>query len=128
MLFIITGVGLTENGRVQELRSNLFVDLEILERKGGSLLKLNARSILKMKVELKSEGTTVSFLSPVLIKPGFRYTISMEHFPDNYCYDTPVLKCEVKPKSDLTVQFHDFNAHENEKYIGLISALKFTEI
>lgn len=111
------------------LRANLSVEVEINEASG--LKGDNAKILLKMKTELKSEETNISLLHPVLIRPGFFYSICVGNFPDEHGYCTEEMKTETRIESDINIKFHN-NAvcAQDEKIIaiGLISILYFNKI
>lgn len=106
---------------VQNLRSSLPVDVEILENISWN--RTNAKTLLEMKAELQSKDTNISLSYPVLIRPDFLYTIRIGKFADNHCVYSKEVKAEVRLDSDTLIKFHCY-----KKVRGLISALKFNKI
>lgn len=111
---------------VQNLRTSLAVDVEILENVSWS--RTNAKTLLEMKAELQAKDTIISLAYPVLIRPGFLYTIRIGKFSDNHCAYSKEMKLEVRVDSDALIKFHCKRNCNDKKAHGLISTLKFNNI
>lgn len=110
-----------------DLQLRLPVDVDITE--ANDLNGANTKSLLKMKTQLQSMETNVVLTHPVLIRPGFFYTICIEPFPQDYGFYSNELKKDVQLDVDTKIEFHKgFVATKDKKLIGLISALFFNRI
>lgn len=98
-------------GDGSSLRRGLSVDVTITEMKRvGS----SAKTLLETKICLESADNDVFLPKPILIRPGYHYTIRMPHLPESYCYPMAILRKEVR-ESDVTVRFLDL---PSEHYSG----------
>lgn len=89
----------------------------------------NSKNLLKMKTQLRSKDTSVLLQHPVLVRPGYFYTISIEPFPDDHIFYSVELKTEEQLEPDITIKFPKFSISQmNKKVFGLISALDFNRI
>lgn len=86
------------------------------------------KDLLEMATMLQSNGT-ISLLHPVLIRPGFLYTISIEKFASAQVYYSNELKTKTILETEFCIEFHNYSTcQETGKAIGLISALDFNRL
>lgn len=112
-----------------DLRWDLVVDVEIYE--AVELVDPSPKILLKWKEHLQFTDTHVLLPHPILIRHGFYYTICVEKFPDDHCCYSEELKTEVRPNSDIKIEFHldDIGSDDdNEKSIDPIPILNFNRI
>lgn len=87
-----------------------------------------AKVLLEMSATLKSKGT-IELRRPILIRPGFFYTISVEKGSIAQVFYSNELKTNMVLETDISIEFHNYSScKETEKIIGLISALDFNRI
>lgn len=108
-----------------ESRSAMRVHVKISE----SRQRVDAMSkvLLKMRVSLYFDASTVHLSYPILIKPGFFYTISIGEFLESDCYHADNLKRKVKVDSDVIIKFHNIFP-EPEGIYRFISSINFDRI
>lgn len=110
----------------RDLRLYLPVDVEITE--ANDLVGTNTQTLVKIRSRLQSKDTIVSLPHPILIRPGFFYTVSIGQFPDDHCYFSYELKAEVELESGTKVKFHECSFGIQNSVVDLISVLNFNDI
>lgn len=108
--------------------ANVKVDVIITEIRLGGGGCSKARVLLGMPAYLQSKGT-VLLRHPVLIRPGFFYTISIEKCTIAQVFYSNELKTEMTLESDISIEFHNYSScKQTGKVIGLISSMDFNRI
>lgn len=119
-----------------DLDWDLTVDVKIIEtHTSDSEYK---KTLLNMKVNLKSTMTAVSLTQAILIRPGFFYSICLGPFPGDHQYCAQVTKGKIKLDRDTIVEIREDNYIEEEEgeddddndlaSFGLIPELNFNKI
>lgn len=87
-----------------------------------------AKDLLEMTTLLQSNGT-ISLIYPVLIRPGFLYTISIEKCASAQVFYSNELETKIILETEFSIEFHNYSTcQETGKTIGLISALDFNRL
>lgn len=106
--------------------ANVKVNVKIIEVQlcDGS----RTRDLVEMTGILQSKGT-VLLAHPVLIRPGFLYTISIERCANAQVFYSNELKTKIILENEFSIEFHNYSScRETEKVIGLISSLDFNRL
>lgn len=114
--FSCAKIFLIYDGSVLELP----VDVEVSEASDSSGNESKVLSTTNVKLE--SNGTDVLLPHPILVRPGFFYTIRMGPFPQQHIYHCKSLKRVVEPEADTNIEFCNYYMYT------LVSMLKFNKI
>lgn len=117
--------------RCCEISRDIHVEVKITEihLSGGANAKI--RLEMKSNLRLHSKGSVIQLNRPILIRPGYFYTISIKKNSSNF--DVFYSK-ELKDKMPLCglstiVSFHNYSTcKETGKVIGLISEMGFNRV
>lgn len=112
----------TNASSIQDLESDLLLEAELIE--ASNLEGDNAKVLLKMNTRFGSSNEMVMLKQPVLIRPGFYYTICVGPFPKQHLVCSKTLKDKVRLESGIVVEFHKNMLTAGE----FISTLYFNQI
>lgn len=112
-------------GSRRSLKSHLTVNVEIYEAR--TLEDSNGKVVTKLKANLQSDYTTVSLPQPIVIRPGFFYTICIKGFPKRHWFNSFEQHSSVSLQTGTKVEFHSEKIVDG-KIVGLIWLLSFNEI
>lgn len=120
-IHVITGINPSSH---HDLRSDLLLEAEFIEAR--DLNGDEAKVLLKMNARFGMDDGMVSLTHPILIRPGFFYTIRIGPFPKQHLVCSKMLKSKVRMQPAIVVEFHKNvpNADVEE----LISTLHFNRI
>ncbi|XP_031638510.1 BTB/POZ domain-containing protein 3-like [Contarinia nasturtii] len=110
-----------------DLRSDLPTEITITENSHSCG---SSRILSQLKANLGSKNKTVVTLTePVLIRPGFKYTIELKQSVEGHCLKGLYMEEIVNMDFDITINFHSCNISKDTKNIvSPISVLKFNRI
>lgn len=117
-----------------DLDWDLSVDAKITEISGSNGEDMKVLS--NMKASLGSTMTNVLLPQPILLRPGFSYTICLGPFPCEHQYRTHLLKRKMRLSADAIIEIRDNddgdddvdNDDDDDDTFGLISELNFNLI
>lgn len=118
-------VGTIVNGRFQNLKSVLLIDVEIFE--GHDLASANNMILLKFETEVQLEESQTLLPHPILIRPGYVYGISIGRLPDGYVFESESLKTSENLKSNIKVDAYHPKIHAGNA-VGLVQGLEFNYV
>lgn len=97
-----------------------------IQMSGGSS---NAKTLVEMKDAILQSMGMIVLQHPILIRPGFFYTISIEKCSNAQVFYSNELHTKMLLDSDVSIEFHNYSTcKESGKTVGLISALYFNRI
>lgn len=122
-------IGFYNGNSYGKIRSDLLVNVKITEGHKAENIETNADTniLMTMKAELGSKNACVSLAQPILINPGFFYSICINKFPDEHFVHCRELKRKVELDSNITVEFYNSLINDGKTFQA-ISALKFNKI
>lgn len=86
----------------------------------------HTRQLLKMRTNLRTYSV-IKLTRPVLIRPGFLYSIKMKQATQGHFHKITTIKAEVKIRSDIYIKFQGDDIYENEP-VSFIIELKFNPV
>lgn len=110
---------------------NLTVEVKITET---SDYDDEVKVISNMTASLGSTMTKLLLPQPILIRPGFLYTICLGPFPCEHQYRTQLLKRKMRLTANATIEIHDnqdndahsdYEDEDDDDAFGMISELDF---
>lgn len=88
-------VGTIVNREFQDLKSLSLVDVEIFE--ALNFTSAIDKNLMKCRAKLHSKETDIVLPRPILIRPGYAYSISIGELPDCHAFESDSL-------SDTTIE------------------------
>lgn len=88
---------------------------------------VNGKVLRNFKANLQSKPTIVALPQPLLVRPGFFYTICITKFPDDHCFYSKEFKSVVIFESGIQITFCN-DKSVKKMLVGLISVLNFNKI
>lgn len=127
--FVCACVRISEekDSHVRELKSNLPIQVKIVERPGIFEPRNIARpkTLVTFTTALEPMKRTAIILpKPLLIRPGHSYEIRMQQSSEGHCFEHHQLKTKVSTLCGTTIRFHDDRLFRG-KPVGLIQELLF---
>lgn len=84
---------------------DLLADVEVSEC--SDLVSTNAKVLLKMEANLKSDDKNVALPRPISIRPGLFYKICIGPLPDGHGFYSEVLMTEMQTRSNVSIKLHN---------------------
>lgn len=125
--FTRSKIGFLDGNTIQELETDLSIEVKITEAL-DERVENNTAVLLSMRTNMGSKNTSyISLPQPVLMKPGFFYSIHIESFPDTLLVKCQSSKNMVQLDPNIVIKFHNSKAI-NRTVDSLISELYFNAI
>lgn len=124
--FLCTGRIVMGNLCDKEFDRNYTVDVTIMEQ---LLTDDTNTKVLLSNMKIRSTQTNILLPQPILIRPGFLYSIHIGPFSRRHIFPGRMVKCEIQLESGAIIKFH--NEHVNgdaDAKGGLIFELEFNKI
>lgn len=112
-------------GAFQNLKSLVFVDVEIIEAR--DFHSENGTSLLQTKIKLESVETDVRLPNTIFIRPDYVYEISIGCLPDGHVFQSDNLKTSVILRSNIELNVQQTKISSG-KAVGLIQGLALNSI
>lgn len=94
-----------------DLRWNMSVGVTITETPGSD--SKTEKVLCHMDAVLKFDETHIALPQPILIRPGFLYSICFGAFANGYAFRAKLFKQKLRLEPDIIVKFHDEPAFDD---------------